>query len=89
MESGVPQRRAHDDLYGGEPDQWVAYRFKVRAENAVGEGPPSAMAAATSAPGALMTQPGDGQVVLTWDAAAHNGSALTGYQYRYSVALPC
>ena len=40
--------------------------------------------AAGPAPGALTAEVGDGQVALTWETPADNGSALTGYEYRHS-----
>ena len=35
-----------------------------------------------SAPGNLLASPGDGQVALSWTAAAANGSAIHRYEYR-------
>ncbi len=68
------------------------YAFEVRAMNAEGEGE-AATAAATpavqpkvpSVPQNLAATPGDGEVVLTWQAPASNGgSAVTGYEYRHA-----
>ena len=36
------------------------------------------------APGNLEADPGDAQVVLTWQTPFNNGSSLTGYEYRQS-----
>ncbi len=63
------------------------YAFKVRAVNGVGFGEESESASATpagtpGAPGSLSATPGDGQVTLTWTAAAAKGSAITKYQYQ-------
>ena len=38
-------------------------------------GPPAAVASLTAAPG-------DGQVVLAWQAPADGGSPITGYEYQ-------
>ena len=71
----------------------TTYRFKIRAKNAIGVGPNSKRASATPvAPatvpglvGSLSATPGDGQVVLSWDApSSDGGSAITGYEYQYS-----
>ena len=65
------------------------YAFEVRAVNAVGDGS-AATTAATPAtvpglPQNLVATPGDGEVVLTWQAPASNGgSAVTGYEYRHA-----
>ena len=37
------------------------------------------------APGNLRAAPGDGEVVLTWETPANNGTVLTGYEYRQST----
>ncbi len=72
------------DLTNGQ-----AYRFKIRAKNAVGEGPASNRAEATPAtvPSAiqkLWAAPGYGQVVLAWYAPwSDGGAAVTGYEYQY------
>ena len=66
------------------------YRFKIRAKNAVGVGPPSNSASATPATvpdavGSLSATAGDREVVLTWTAPADDGgSSITGYEYQYS-----
>ncbi len=70
-----------------------SYTFRVRALNAAGQGAPSEATTAVtpavvpSAPGNLGAAPGDGdrQMRLSWERAADNGSALTGYQYRQST----
>ena len=68
------------------------YAFEVRAVNDEGEGE-AATAAATpavqptvpSVPQSLAATPGDGEVVLTWQAPASNGgSAVTEYEYRHA-----
>ena len=65
------------------------YTFEVRAVNSVGEGPASNTSATpATVPEAvvnLAATPGNEQVVLRWEAPASNGgSAITGYEYRYS-----
>jgi fibronectin type 3 domain-containing protein len=70
----------------------VAYRFRVRAVNAVGLSNHSSVVTATpsvtvpSAPLSLAGTPGPGSVGLTWSAPASNGgSAITDYLiYRSS-----
>ena len=66
----------------------VAYRFKVRAVNAVGEGAaspesdPVTPAAAPPAPGRPAVAGGDGQVTLRWASNGDGGSAITGWEYQ-------
>jgi titin len=60
------------------------YYYAVAAETAAGEGArcPAVSAVAIDVPGApgdLVADPGDGQVVLTWTAPFDGGSAMTGY----------
>ena len=68
------------------------YIFEVRAVNGEGQGPASNRATAKpagvpDAPGSLVAVPGggDGQVRLSWQTPADNGSALTGYEVRRSA----
>ncbi len=65
------------------------YAFEVRAVNAEGEGKAAAISATPATvpglPQSLAATPGDGEVVLTWQAPASNGgSAVTGYEYRHA-----
>ena len=66
----------------------TAYRFKVRAVNAVGEGAASpesdavTPAAAPPAPGRPVVTAGDGQVTLRWASNGDGGSAITGWEYQ-------
>lgn len=61
------------------------YRASVRAFSNVGPGTPSANSASfvpykgPSAPPIVSIAPGDGEITVTWSAAANNGSAVTGY----------
>ena len=63
----------------------TTYRATVRAYSAVGPGLVSANSAAfvpykaPSAPPIVSIAPGDGQITVTWSAAANNGSAITRY----------
>ncbi|NBR23394.1 MAG: hypothetical protein EBU08_06390, partial [Micrococcales bacterium] len=63
----------------------TTYRATVRAYSAVGPGLLSANSAAfvpykaPSAPPIVSIAPGDGQITVTWSAAANNGSAITRY----------
>ena len=65
----------------------TAYRFKVRAVNAVGAGAASpeseavTPAAAPPAPGKPAVTAGDGQVTLTWHSNGNGGAAITKWQY--------
>ena len=66
----------------------TAYTFEVRAKNGVGYGS-AASASATPAdkpgtPGSFTATRKDGEVSLSWGAAASNGSAIQYYQTRYS-----
>jgi titin len=62
-----------------------SYTFTVAATNAMGTGTASAPSAAVipstvpSAPGGVSALAGSGQVTVSWQAAASNGSAVTGY----------
>ena len=65
----------------------------VTAHNSAGAGPRSSQITAT--PNAvpdqvtgLTTDPADGQVTLTWQAAAVNGSPVTSYTVEISPAPP-
>ncbi|HSP80135.1 MAG TPA: fibronectin type III domain-containing protein [Myxococcaceae bacterium] len=69
----------------------TAYTFTVRALNAVGAGPASAASSPVtprSIPGAprnVATTPGDGQVMVQWEApASDGGGSLTGYKVTIS-----
>ena len=63
----------------------TTYRATVRASSAVGPGLLSANSASfvpytgPSAPAIVSIAPGDGQITVTWSAAANNGSAITRY----------
>jgi len=63
----------------------TTYRATVRASSAVGPGLTSANSASfvpykgPSAPPIVSIAPGDGQITVTWSAAANNGSAITRY----------
>jgi len=63
----------------------TTYRATVRASSSVGPGVSSANSAsfvpykAPSAPPIVSVAPGDGQITVTWSAAANNGSAITRY----------
>ena len=61
----------------------IAYKFQLRAVNAVGVGAPSDEKAATmypAPPANLAAEPGDSQVVLVWDDP--NDSSITEYEYQ-------
>ena len=61
----------------------IAYKFQLRAVNAVGIGTPSDEETATmypAAPANLVAEPGDTLAVLTWDDP--NDSSITEYEYR-------
>ncbi len=67
----------------------TAYAFEVRAVSDAGEGAPAATSATpATVPGSpqnLVATSGDGEVVLTWEAPASDGSSpITGYEYRYA-----
>ena len=65
----------------------TAYKFKVRAVNANGDGAESAESAEVTpsttpaAPGKPTVSPGEQQVALTWTAGDNGGSAITGWKY--------
>ena len=65
----------------------TAYRFKVRAVNANGDGAESAESASVTpsakpaAPTGLTVSGGDGSVALSWTAGSNGGSAVTGWKY--------
>ena len=70
------------------------YRFQVRGVYELAAGSYRAGAVSFSrqvtlpdvpdSPVDLEAEEGDGQVTLTWDTPANNGSSLTGYEYRQS-----
>ena len=70
----------------------TAYTFEVRAVNGVGQGPASSTSATPVAPATvpgavenLSAKPGNGQVVLSWDAPLSDGGApIAKYQYGRS-----
>ena len=70
----------------------TAYVFQVADVNGVGPGTWSATSASATpvappgAPAIESATPGDGQVALTWSPTGTGGSAITGYQVRYSSA---
>lgn len=70
----------------------TAYYVQVRAHNAVGNGPWSAVAgpfttpSAPSAPAAPTGTAGNEQVTLTWKAPANGGSPITGYLVQQRVS---
>ena len=65
----------------------TAYRFRVRAVNANGNGAASpeseavTPAAAPPAPGRPAVEAGDGQVTLTWTSNGDGGATITKWQY--------
>ena len=65
----------------------TAYKFKVRAVNANGDGAESdesdAVTPATTPakPTGLTVSGGNGQVTLSWTAGSNGGSAITGWKY--------
>ena len=65
----------------------TAYRFKVRAVNAVGAGVaspasgPVTPAGAPPAPGRPTVAGGDGRVALAWASSGNGGSPITRWQY--------
>ena len=63
------------------------YFVRVRATNAVDDGPWVTMSAlAAAAPGApvsVATQPDDGSLTVTWEPASDGGAAVTGYQVQW------
>ena len=72
----------------------TAYRFKVRAVNAVGDGAespqsdvvtPVTPAVPPPAPGKPAVAVGDEQVTLTWTSNGNGGSPITGWQYVKQV----
>lgn len=69
----------------------TSYVFKVVASNAAGSGAASSVSAAVTpatvpgAPSGLLVVPGSGQASLSFTGSASNGgSAITGYEYRYT-----
>ncbi|HVL88359.1 MAG TPA: fibronectin type III domain-containing protein [Candidatus Thermoplasmatota archaeon] len=75
----------------------TSYRYRVSAENGVGEGPASAEASATplaptppSAPRNPQATPGNEKITLSWNApAANGGSAVSSYRiYRAEANQP-
>ncbi|MEM9890591.1 MAG: Ig-like domain-containing protein [Actinomycetota bacterium] len=73
------------NLQPGEP-----YRFRVRAANAAGDGEWSASTGdvvvdqVPSPPGTPTVTYGDGQLAITWPAAANEGSAIGNYNLEIS-----
>jgi titin len=73
----------------------LTYTFRARAENANGTGPFSAETGCIALSGPSSTVPaaptitnlipGDGQVTVSWEAPAHDGSPITGYKIQYST----
>ena len=66
----VRARAVYDDGHGADK----------QAQSALTE----PVVGAPDPPGALTAEVGDGQVALTWETPADNGSALTGYEFRHS-----
>ena len=77
-------------------DNGTEYGFQVRAVNGRGEGPAAGVNATPvapppdpvgppGAPGSLSASAGNGQVTLSWTAAASNGSSITRYDTRYNA----
>ena len=71
-------------------DNGTKYQFQVRAVNQEGPGVLESVEATPSAkpdaPGGLMAEPGDGQVILTWGLPSNVAVApVTGYQYQYLI----
>jgi surface protein len=69
----------------------TSYVFKVVASNAAGTGLASTVSSAVTpvtvpgAPSGLLVVPGSGQASLSFTGSASNGgSAITGYEYRYT-----
>ena len=65
----------------------TSYAFEVRAHNSAGDGASSsASATPATVPGVppdVEADPGDGQVALSWGAAAANGSEIEYYETQY------
>ena len=69
----------------------TAYYFRVSTRTAVADSAPTQSAAVTprgvpGAPGTPSGTAGNGQVSLTWSAAAPNGSTVTGHVVEYAPA---
>ena len=64
------------------PDAGADYAVRVRAENAVGDGPWVFSAEPPGAPTDLTASAGWSQVTLSWTAGADGGIAVTKHQYR-------
>ncbi len=63
------------------------YTFAVRAVNSAGEGVPSisllvTIVTAPAAPTRLRAEPGDEQVILSWDLPAEGSPPVTSYKYQ-------
>ena len=74
-------------------DNGTEYFVRVRATNAVDDGPWVTMSAlAAAAPGApvsVATQPDDGSLTVTWEEpASDGGAAVTGYQVQWRTGGP-
>ena len=79
----------HGAFYVAGLKNGTAYTFEVRAVNGRGDGAAARIQATPvlvpPAPQSLAATPADGQVVLTWRAAAGGGgAAVTGYEYRHA-----
>jgi hypothetical protein len=64
------------------------YNFKVEARNSVGYSPASAefeilAAQPPSKPDAPITTANGGNIIVTWTAPFHGGSAITGYRILF------
>jgi hypothetical protein len=66
----------------------VAYRFTVKARNAVNEGAASGASSAVTpatvpgVPTAVVITPGNREVTVSWTAPANNGAQITGYKVQ-------
>lgn len=73
----------------------TTYNFRVRGVNVeAGSGAASANVSVTtpdvpSAPGGLSASPGNGSIAISWNAAAANGSAVTGYEVLRTTGGSC
>ena len=83
------------EISGLSNDPPTLYRVRVRAVNAIGEGPWSSNRTGTpkalpDAPGEPNLTPGDRQIVVGWDEPTTHGTTISGYsvQYRACTATP-